>query len=559
VKVAPLEPGRHLIVGRTAPADVIVPDDSLSRQHARFLLLDGALLVEDLGSTNGTWIGGEVVTTGTVASGANVLLGNVTAVLHMLVGATHDRVEGHDEFLLAVEHEHRRGRQFKRPFCVLMIAARHPPGQLIHDWLSALIGFLRPVDRVALFGFGTLEILLPELDRASALAMVSQVRKASATELVCGVAAYPETATSVDALLAACFGELERAQRREVDESDADAKPADTRPDLIAASPSMRDVLALAQRLAASTLPVLVHGETGVGKEVLCRLIHEASVRSSKSFVAVNCAAIPTHLVESTLFGHVKGAFTGASQPREGLFEAADGGTLLLDEIGDLPLAIQATLLRVLENGTVMRVGETRERTVDVRVLAATNRDLEAMVERDEFRSDLFYRLNGARLDIPPLRERRSDILPLAERFLADVCADGRVASLSEQARDALLGYSWPGNTRELRNTVHRAAVIAQHDVIGAEDLPARVRGGPRSRAVSPPLDGGEEPSPQRLLRDGESFRACLERLESSVLREALTAAGGNQSEAARRLDMPRRTLVHKIKTLGLRNPREPS
>ena len=332
--------------------------------------------------------------------------------------------------------------------------------------------------------------------------------------------------------------------------------------DVVAVSDAFKATVKMARRIARGVIPVLLHGETGSGKEVVARFIHDAGPRKDEPMVAVNCAAIPSQLVESTLFGHERGAFTGATNARPGVFEAAHGGTVLLDEIGELPAAAQAALLRVLETKRVTRVGATNEIAVDVRILAASHRDLAALSERGEFREDLFYRLNAVTLDVPPLRERRDDILPLAEHFLADAIDVNKstVRGMAPEARRALEAYDWPGNIRELRNAIHRAVVIAEHDVIGPGDLPRTLRPPTSDAGVAAaetaPEDEREpdEAAPRRRLRrEGESYRACVERLEKRILTNALTDAGGNQSEAARRLDLPRRTLVHKLKALGVK------
>ncbi|MFT3775444.1 MAG: sigma-54 dependent transcriptional regulator [Minicystis sp.] len=307
----------------------------------------------------------------------------------------------------------------------------------------------------------------------------------------------------------------------------------------VAASPAMRALLETAARVAASSVPVVLHGETGTGKEVVARFLHERSPRAAKPLVSVNCGAIPAQLVESTLFGHERGAFTGAAQRQKGVFEEADGGTVFLDEIGELPLPAQAALLRVLETGRFARVGSPREVAVDVRVVAATHRDLEALSTSGAFRADLYYRLSVMVLSIPALRDRPEDIEPLARRFAAQ--AGGHIRDIDPAALARMRAYAFPGNVRELRNTIERAAVLAASDVIREEDLPPRLREPPRAAPAS--TDGGNE------------LRARVQDYEAKVIADALAAAGWNQSEAARRLGMPIRTLSHKAKVLGLKKP----
>jgi two-component system response regulator AtoC len=308
--------------------------------------------------------------------------------------------------------------------------------------------------------------------------------------------------------------------------------------DVVAVSESMRRVMDLATRVAPHPTTVLVTGESGTGKEVVARAIHRMSPRRDRPLVAVNCAAIPEHLLESELFGHVRGAFTGAVGDRRGLFEEADGSTLLLDEVGDLPLALQAKLLRALQEGSIRRVGETRERAVDVRLIAATARELEREVEAGGFREDLFYRLNVFRLHILPLRERPEDIGQLAALILRRVIErTGRSVSFAADALPVLRRHPWPGNVRELENTIERAVVLANRDTIGAEALTGLSTSGARET--------------DRSGRDG-TLRESIAAAEERAIREALRAAGGNRAAAARRLDVSLRTLYYKLKTIGL-------
>jgi two-component system response regulator AtoC len=292
----------------------------------------------------------------------------------------------------------------------------------------------------------------------------------------------------------------------------------------------------------------LLLGETGVGKEVMARAIHAQSPRKNGPFLGVNCAAFTESLFESELFGSEKGAFTGA-QGRAGLFEAAQGGTLFLDEIGELPLATQAKLLRVLEEREVIRLGSTRSRAIDVRFVAATNRDVEADSRQGRLRPDLYFRLNGVSLVIPPLRERPTEIEALATSFLSAACRDMDRACppvISPAVLDLFCRYAWPGNVRELRNVMERAAVMCTDSAILPEHLPpsllAAIRAG-QSHPSSSPRDAGDQPP---------SLHAEIKAIERSRILDAIEQCGGNQSEAARRLGMPRRTLVSRLAELGL-------
>jgi DNA-binding NtrC family response regulator len=307
---------------------------------------------------------------------------------------------------------------------------------------------------------------------------------------------------------------------------------------VVCEDPAFARVLALVGKVADRDTTVLLTGESGVGKEVAARALHRQSVRVDGPYVALNCAAIPESLLESELFGHEKGAFTGATAAHPGMFEQAHGGTLLLDEIGEMQPGLQAKLLRVLETRQVVRLGSTGERAVDVRVIAATNRDLEAEVQSGRFRQDLYFRLNVFPIRIPPLRERPADILPLARHFLGILgSAPGRTSStLSPAAEAALTTYGWPGNVRELQNAVERATILAGGAVLTPEHL-----GLPGAMTSGGAL-AGEEGAGGLTLKD----------LERRAIVAALAAVDGNRRKAAKRLGIALRTLQYKIKDYGI-------
>ncbi len=302
----------------------------------------------------------------------------------------------------------------------------------------------------------------------------------------------------------------------------------------------------LVTRIAAGEIPVLLTGETGVGKEVVARLIHERSRRARGPLVTVNCAAIPAGLLESEVFGHARGAFTGAGTTTAGVVERADGGTLFLDEIGELPVALQAKMLRVLESGEYRRVGGATDLRSDVRVVAATNRDLDAAAESGAFRQDLLFRINGFTLVVPPLRERRDEIEGLARHFArATADAEGLEApELTPEALAALQGHDWPGNVRELRNAIARAVLVAAGRPIDVRHLPEPFGGVP---GASPPRAGADTV----LLRD------AVRQAEARRIVEALRQCDGNQTKAARLLGVSRRTLISRLDELGLPRPRK--
>jgi two-component system response regulator AtoC len=302
-------------------------------------------------------------------------------------------------------------------------------------------------------------------------------------------------------------------------------------------SPKVRELVAAVRKVAAYPTTVLLTGESGTGKELLARALHRLSGRPEESFVAVNCGAIPDNLLESELFGHERGAFTGAHRSREGLFEQANRGTLLLDELGELPVGLQVKLLRVLEERTVKRVGGSRDIPVDVRVVAATSRDLDAEVARGTFRKDLLYRINVVHLQVPPLRDRQGDIPMLADHFARSHAEKlGRqISGISPAALRLMVAYRWPGNVRQLENVMERAVLLCEGEVVGASDLPLVIRAA-ASRI-------GAAPSEEVL-----SFKQRVPELEAQLIRAALARTDGNRTQAAKLLEISYKALLYKIR-----------
>ncbi|MCA9596035.1 MAG: sigma-54-dependent Fis family transcriptional regulator [Myxococcales bacterium] len=307
--------------------------------------------------------------------------------------------------------------------------------------------------------------------------------------------------------------------------------------DILAKSGKMQDIFRTIAKIAEYKTTVLVSGESGVGKELVARAIHQRSSRRGGSFVAVNCGAIPENLLESELFGHKKGAFTDAVADRRGLFEEATGGTLFLDEIGELPLGLQVKLLRVLEDEKIRRVGETRDVKVDVRIIAATHRDLMAETKAGRFREDLFYRLNVLPIHVPPLRDRREDIPLLVEHFVTrnNARLGTNIRGLDSECRRLLYEYSWPGNVRELENTIERAMVLAEGDQLVAADLPERIR-------------EARDPVQMQLSSGELSVKKTMRIIEEILIRRALQKTKGNRTRAAEVLEISHRALLYKIK-----------
>jgi transcriptional regulator with PAS, ATPase and Fis domain len=324
----------------------------------------------------------------------------------------------------------------------------------------------------------------------------------------------------------------------------APAPAAEDAPAAVMRDVTMRRLYQMVDVVAPSTLPVLVLGETGVGKEIFAETIHRRSARPVGPFLRLNCAALPETLLEGELFGYERGAFTGAHQAKAGLFESADGGTVFLDEVGELTLATQAKLLRLLENGEVMRLGSLKPTVVDIRFVSATNRDLEQRVAEGAFRADLFFRVNGVSFTLPPLRERKDDIVPLAELFASRACAKTRrkVPTLDPAARAALEAYPWPGNIRELRNVIERSVLLSTEARLTADVLDLRAR---PARFSTPPST------------PGVNLRSEMETIEKQKILDALERCGGNQSAAAKALGIGRRTLIDKLDAYGLPRPRK--
>ncbi|HLU66137.1 MAG TPA: sigma-54 dependent transcriptional regulator, partial [Kofleriaceae bacterium] len=317
-----------------------------------------------------------------------------------------------------------------------------------------------------------------------------------------------------------------------------------------AADPRSRQTLQLARRVASAPTTVLLLGETGTGKEVIAELIHRSSPRAGRPFVRLDCASVPPTLLESELFGHERGAFTGADRRKLGYFEAAGGGTILLDEIGELPAPLQAKLLTALERRVVTRLGSTDEIPIDVRVIAATHRDLQEEVAQGRFREDLYYRLAVFTLFVPPLRDRPGDVMPLAIRFARQFATElGQpVPGFTHPARAALEAYDWPGNVRELRNAIERAVVLTPGGIIDLPALPEAVQ----VRASDPARSEPAASPPVEL--DGR-VPAQLQEMERRAIVAALEACGGNQTQAARRLGISRRSLIYKMERYGLKSP----
>jgi DNA-binding NtrC family response regulator len=403
---------------------------------------------------------------------------------------------------------------------------------------------------IGTYGPGTVLVLAPELDVNAARELGERLSTGSeSTSRFIGIAMYPAAATSAQELVSQAMQACLRATAAVpvivaeslLAESER-PKPVNQGSGIYSSQP-MLEIRAMLQKLAERKLPVLILGETGTGKELAAHELHVAGPRRNGPLRVINCAAIPENLVESALFGHERGAFTGADRARAGIFEDARGGTVFLDEVGELSRSAQAALLRVLETHKITRVGATREIDIDVRVVAATHRDLEKMAAEGSFRLDLLHRLNVVTVILPPLRERREDIAPLVNFFLKQASAEwgGSARSIDPAALELLEQYTWPGNVRELRNVIARAAAVADGELITVRDLPERLCSAPR-----PEMRTGRPQAPTETM----DLRGHLRQVERDLIMGALERTQGNQRSAAELLGLPLRTFERRLSAL---------
>jgi two-component system, NtrC family, response regulator AtoC len=553
----PLPAEGSLLVGRSAKAELLVEDPLASRQHARLHVGD-VLSIEDLGSANGTRVRGALIEANkpvAITAGEAVEIGStVLIVQHSRWSPGPRRLWSHGHFENRLKDQCVRAEGSGGRFALLRVRLEHGV-----PWTSAfpvLARHIQPPHLFASYGPNEYEALMLEPNLEAVDKMVEtlwgELRHGQLGARI-GVAWYPRDGRSADALLG---------------KANALVKPfagKATVPGLRSPSRVMQRVFDMASRAAGANINVLLLGETGVGKEVMAQQLHRTSARAAKPMVSLNCAGLSESLIETELFGHEKGAFTGAAQARLGLLESAHGGTVFLDEIGEMPLKVQATLLRVIETREVLPVGGRKTRPIDVRFIAATNRNLEAESAAGTFRQDLFFRLNGMSIQIPPLRERRSEIPELARGFVTQACHDiGRTElTVSDQAMELLDTYSWPGNIRELKNVMERAVVLCDGPEISPEHLPVeKMEGIPDSTSATASPMAAERPlydsnpalSPSNEI---DATRGDLKALERQKIIEALAACAGNQSRAAKLLGMPRRTFISKLDLHGIPRPQK--
>ncbi|HQP34466.1 MAG TPA: sigma 54-interacting transcriptional regulator [Polyangiaceae bacterium] len=594
----PLPDQGSVTVGRSRETDIRIDDPSISRRHAR-IHIGAEIEVEDLGSANGTRLRDARLLYGTsadlrdtaewsdrkvepghrvvVSPGDVIEFGASVVIIQRSAAEPRPRkLWSHTYFEGRLEEECARAERSRGQFAVLRIHASQSDQTEAEAGLATAT---RAQDVVASYGPGEYEVIVVDADPTTAETVRKRVEselQSRGIQVRSGISCYPKDGLSAEALLAkACAGALGAVQ--------TESRSA---PQLVVIAPAMQRLYGIAERVANGTICVLLLGETGVGKEVLAERIHRLSPRADKPFLRLNCAAFPENLLESELFGHERGAFTGALNAKLGLLESANGGTVFLDEIGELPLPTQGKLLRVLEAKEVLRVGSVKYRPINVRFVAATNRDLEAEANAGRFREDLYFRVSGVSLVIPPLRERVPEIEPMARTFLAQICHEtgrDRVLGLSPEAIDWFQRYAWPGNVRELRNVIERAVLLCSTGTITLEHLPIEknaevayrplrtpVQSQPprvwqHSPAASPPQDlppratvppvPPSAPGPTDVTRD--TLKQQFAEAEKASILRALEACAGNQTRAAAMLGISRRTLVTRLGTFKVPRPRK--
>jgi DNA-binding NtrC family response regulator/pSer/pThr/pTyr-binding forkhead associated (FHA) protein len=518
VRTIEVEDGTELLVGRLETAEVSVQHPSVSRRHAVIRAVARELTVEDLGTVNGTRVNNLALfgAARSLAPGDLVSIGPAEIAVAMTAQPRRQR---------GIVGSGRLERELARSATAgtALVLVRFE-GEL------ADITNARLDDALVTDTLGAKEVVAL-LSVPAADALRARLAAESKTTGSVGWARFPADGETIAAL-------LDHAR------ASTDSEPYEASEGVLAVDPASIRAFQLAKRVAATNVNVLIVGETGVGKEVVADAIHAASPRRDRPFVRLNCGSIPETLLESELFGHERGAFTGAVRRKIGYFEAARDGTLLLDEIGELALPLQAKLLRVIESRRATRLGSTEEIAVDARLVFATHRDLKADVARGRFREDLYYRISTFTIAVPPLRERPSEIMALADlfarRFAASLASGGatndarkRAITFDATAVTALRNYPWPGNVRELRNAIEHALVMSDGDVITPRDLPEAVVAGPRE-----------------IVRS--AVRDELGAIEHDRIERALAAEGGNRTYAARRLGISRRALLYKISKYGL-------
>ncbi len=560
------------VVGSASDADIRIQSNSVAPYHA-VVRIGAELQVEVLDANAEIWLQGTAKKRGqlmALAPGEPIKMGEALLVIQRPVPNALRRIWSHGYFTARIEEECDRAERTRTRFSLVRIRCDPTASALAIE--EILANTLRIVDIVGNYLPGEYEVLLPETAGPGTQTVIERIAARladSKIEAQIGVASFPVDGRSGDVLLEKASGKKQRSS-----------------PSGIVDGSVMGKLHEMVNRIAQSEINVLILGETGVGKERLAEMVHQLSPRRDHPMLRLNCAALTETLLESELFGHERGAFTGAVQAKQGLLETANGGTVFLDEIGELPPSTQAKLLRVIEERQVLRVGAIKVRNIDVRFISATNRDLEVEASRNTFRADLYFRLNGVSINIPPLRERVSEIAGLAKAFVTEAAEKmkrSHVPTIAPVAMSLLEKYSWPGNIRELRNVVERALVLCGQDAIDLDDIPVEnltTRFAPRtvsrpSRAIpeaaEPQLpklvalssttafpvaaSADESPIPKQPLRLDVQRQVATYEKERII--EALNACAGNQTAAAKKLGISRRALVTRLDTYHIPRPRK--
>ncbi len=519
----------RVILGRGDRCDVVIPDPQVSRQHVALHMEEGRCILQDL-SGKGAEVAGKKLELGEIPDGADIALGQWQALYRRSSGTTDSE---------ATEQAHRTE---------LVTQADASESPRLPAQVRVRTGSQEQTLRLQTEAFTVGK------DAGNDLVLNQRIvsgRHARVTRKHNRFQVVDQRSTNGTWLQNVRLFEAEVPffTTLRIGESELTLEPQGTRGDsavnthgLVGTDPALRSLVELIERVAPSSAAISIFGESGTGKELVARALHNASARASAQFIPVNCAAISKELIESELFGHEKGSFTGATGARKGAFEEADGGTLFLDEIGELPLDLQAKLLRALESGEIKRVGASRPINVDTRIVTATNRDLLAMAHEGRFREDLYYRLCVIPLTLPPLRNRPTDVRLLAEHFVRLHAPKGVRVIVTEEAMKALEGHPWPGNVRELRNVIHRALLLRRGPNIDATDL--KFDGVP-NRPMSASTNVLEH-------TPGMTLEAQLARAERSIVESALKRLNGNREQASRELNVSRSTLFKRLKEWGL-------
>ncbi|HVZ73599.1 MAG TPA: sigma 54-interacting transcriptional regulator [Polyangia bacterium] len=560
----PLPSSGIVNIGRSRKSEVQIDDAVASREHARIHVgSDGGvpvLTIEDVGSQNGTRVRDTVIKPGEPAAilpGEPITIGStVVMVLQNRAAAGLRRVWSHAYFETRVDDECARASKTRIPFALARIRFKS-----VAPWTKVMPALARELSApnvFATYGPRDYEILFVDTKEGETESLVKGLVEAfgrDGLEAQWAVAWYPRDGRTYDALISAANTALKTPG----------ARPATAevpRPD----ATGMQRVRDMAKRVATAPINVLIVGEMGVGKDVLARMIHALSPRAAKPFVPLNCAGVPEQLMESELFGHERGAFTGATTAKIGLFESANGGTVFLDEIGEMPMSMQARLLRAIETRQIRPVGGLRDRPIDVRFISATNLDIEAAVKAEKFRGDLMFRLNTMTLPIPPLRERKNEIAGLVSTFLEQVSRDmarETPLTISAEAMQLFHDYDWPGNIRELKNVIERAVVLCDGSEVLPEHLPLEKMRPAQGLYVQLDKNGASaaaDADSDVVVVNGKVLPTLTdprEIAERKRILDALETCAWNQTRASKLLGMPRRTFVSKLDHYGIPRPQK--